>query len=98
MLPRVCTEISTAASASSTSAVSYVHFGNGHLYFGMFGELLEPYNAVFWRLLKLRRRFKRTVTAFFSLLRSGRAPKCCMGLFAGYRSLVINRNESISDV
>ena len=42
--------------------------------------------------------FKRKVTAFFSLLRSGRAPKCCVGLFAGYRSLVINRNESISDV
>ena len=41
---------------------------------------------------------KGKVTAFFSLLRSGRAPKCCVGLFAGYRSLVINRNESISDV
>ena len=48
-LPFECTEISTAASASSTSAVSYVPSGNGHLYFGMFGELLEPCNAVFWR-------------------------------------------------
>ena len=48
-VPFECTEISTAASASSTSAVSYVHSGNGHLYFGMFGELMEPCNAVFWR-------------------------------------------------
>ena len=118
-VPFECTEISTAASASSTSAVSYVHSGNGHLYFGMFGELMEPCNAVFWRCFGVCSSyggvacvmiiqdggrsvnsvpFKRKVTAFFSLLRSGRAPKCCVGLFAGYRSLVIKRNESISDV
>ena len=42
--------------------------------------------------------FKRKVTAFLSLWRSGRTPKCCVGLFASYGSLVINRNESISDV
>ena len=118
-VPFECTEISMAASASSTSAVSYVHSGNGHLYFGMFDELLEPCNAVFWRCFGVcssyggvagiviiqdssrsvnSMPFKRKVRAFFSLLRSGRAPKCCVGLFAGYRSLVINRNESISDV
>ena len=118
-MPVECTEISTAVSASSTSSVSYVHSGNGHLYFGMFGELVEPCNAVFWRYLGVCSSyggvarvviiqdggrsvnsvsFKRKVTAFFSLLRSGRTPKCCVGLFASYGSLVINRNESISDV
>ena len=118
-VPFECTEISTAASASSTSSVSYVHSGNGHLYFGMFGQLVGPCNAVSWRYLGVCSRyggvaraviiqdggrsvnsvsFKRKVTAFFSLLRSGRSPKCCVGLFASYVSLVINRNESISDV
>lgn len=41
--------------------------------------------------------FEREVTAFLSLLTSGRTLKCCVGVFATYRSLVINRNESISD-
>ena len=41
-VPFECTEISTATSASLTPAVLYVHSGNGHLYFGMFGEPLEP--------------------------------------------------------
>ena len=114
-VPFECTEISTTASASSTSSVSYVHSGNGHFYFGMFGEFVEPCNAVFWRYLGVCSSyggvarvviiqdggrsvnsvsFKRKVTASLSLWRS----KCCVGLFASYGSLVINRNESISDV
>ena len=118
-VPFECTEISTAASASSTSSVSYVHSGNGHLYLGMFGEFVEPCNAVFWRYLGVCSSyggvarvviiqdggpsvnsvcFKRKVTTFLSLWRPGRTPKCCVGLFASYGSLVINRNESISDV
>ena len=50
-MPLECTEINTAASASSMFSVSYVHSGNGHLYFGMFGELLLPFYVVVWRYL-----------------------------------------------
>ena len=118
-MPFECTEITTAATASSTCSVSYVDSGNGHLYFGMFGEFVELCNAVFWRCLGVCSSyggvarvviiqdggrfvnsvsFKRKVMAFLSLWRSGRTPKCCVGLFASYGSLVINRNGSISDV
>lgn len=107
-----CTEINTAASASSTFSVSYVHSGNGHLYLGMFcvvcwRDLVELswYGGVS-RVAKIQDggrsvnnvSFKRGVSAFCAPLRLGETPKCCTGVFTSYRSLVINRNESISDV
>ena len=42
--------------------------------------------------------FERGVSAFYALLRQGKMLKCCVGLFTSYGSLVINRNESISDI
>ena len=42
--------------------------------------------------------FERRVSAVFSLLSRGNSLKCCVGLFTSYGSLVINRNESVSDV
>ena len=107
-----CTEINKAASASSTSAVLYVHSGNGHLYLGMFGVVCWRYLVdLLWyggvsRVAKILDggrsvndvSFERGVSAFCSPLRLGETPKCCTGVFTSYRSLVINRNESISDV
>jgi len=42
--------------------------------------------------------FECGLSAFYALWRRGKTPKCCVGLFTSYGSLVINRNESISDV
>ena len=118
-MPLECAEINAAASASSTSSVSYMHSGNGHWYFGMFGGFLLPFCVVCWRYLndlswygdvsrvaKIQNgglsvnsvSFERRVSAVFSLLSRGNSPKCCLGLFTSYGSLIINRNESISDV
>ena len=107
-----CSEINMAASASSMSAVSYVHSGNGHLYLGMFCVVCWRYLVdLSWyggvsRVVKIQDggrlvnnvSFERGVSAFCSPLRLGETPKCCTGVFTSYGSLIINRNESISDV
>ena len=92
------TESNTAASASSTSSVSYEHSGKGQWYFGMI-------SISFCRVAKIQDG-GRFVTKCFSGVESRcsgglsfrKRLKVSVGLLSSYRLLVIDRNESISDV